>query len=91
MMRAVFSLLATAAIAISAYVALKWGLAHYSFQTPTVSSCHGTSLSLTKCLTDSVRAAVRVNEGAALRFAIPMIAGLAGARFLNSVGRSFRF
>jgi hypothetical protein len=78
--RVVLTILSLLVGVAAAWLALTWGLAHYSFETPLVASCHLKNPEIARCLTESVRAVVWHNIApAAWRFLL-----IAGAGWIAS-------
>jgi hypothetical protein len=76
LIRTVLTTLAALVLAVTAWVALKWGLGHYSFKTPFVASCHVKHPDPTKCLADSAQAVLWHNLApTVLRFLLVAAAG----------------
>jgi hypothetical protein len=81
LIRVLLTLLATLVGAGSAWLALRWGLARYSFKAPFVASCHTKAPEATRCLADSARAVIWHNIApSAIRFLLVAALGALLAR-----------
>jgi hypothetical protein len=74
-------------VLISGWLAIRWGLPHYSFKAQVVAACQGKVNEPVKCLGDSLKSAVWHNIAPALwRIALVLGGGMLLARTLVRFG-----